>query len=314
MRSFVRAGIAGALLLVPCLVAALEPCEQGDSCAEIGVNRAEGHPGDNVVLRVNFTQGPDDSVAGEGNDNVAAIAFSIGIPGKGEGQPLRFSNENCLDANGDGLPDGVTIPDATIRDQFRVVIENVDCEGGTCGCGPSRESCLCPGDGQTRQDFINAVVFGPKELPAEGPVDIPALPDSAELLRLSLQIIPGTEKGEIPVHVFAETDPPTQKPQFAANLSIGDQAAIDQTADSGADRSKVRFIDGAVNVLEPLDACPGDCNRDTFVRVSELITGVNIALDKTPVTECMPIDTNGNSVVAIDELVEAVDKSLAGCP
>lgn len=316
MRWFVLAAFA-VLLLAPSLATALQPCQTG--CAEIRVTRVEGRSGDDVPLRVTFTQGEEDGVPGEGNDDVAAVAFSVGIPGTGEGEFFGFSDENCLDANGDGLPDGVTIPDATIRDNFRVVVENVECEGGTCGCAPSRESCLCPGDGQGRQDFVNVVVFGPKDLPAQGPVDIPKLPDSAELLRLSLTIFRGTDFGELPrvfpMHVFAETDPPEQKPQFAANLSIGDLAAIDQTADRGpADVSKVSFVDGSITVLPALDVCPGDCNEDTLVQVSELITGVNIALDKTPLSACNPVDTNKNDVVAIDELVEAVDKSLAGCP
>jgi hypothetical protein len=157
------------------------------------------------------------------------------------------------------------------------------------------------------------VVFGPKELPATGPVNIPPLPD-AELLRLNMEIAAGTPVGEIPLHVFAETDgDPVQKPQFAANLSIGDLSAIDQTADRPEDRSKVRFIDGAVNVLEPLLICPGDCNENGTVEVSEVITGVNIALDSMPVSACLPVDTNKNEVVAIDELIEAVDKSLTSC-
>jgi hypothetical protein len=313
MRSFVYAGIVGTLVLGPSLAAALEPCEQG--CAEVRVNRVEGRGGEDVTLRVNFTQGDEDGVAGEGNDDVAAVAFSVGIPGTGEGQPLGFSAQGCLDANGDSLPDAVTVADAQIRDGFRVVIENAECEGGTCGCGPSRDSCLCPGDGQGRQDFVNVVVFGPKELPATGPVTIPELPDSAELLRLTLRIAPGTPLGEIPVHVFAEVDEaPVQKPQFAANLSIGDVAAIDQTADRPADRSKVSFFDGAVTVLEPLDMCPGDCDDSGTVEVAEVITSVNIALDQMPVTACSPVDTNKNDVVAIDELIEAVDKSLTTCP
>jgi hypothetical protein len=279
------------------------------------VTGASASPNQNGTIRVTFTQGPEDGVAGQGNDDVAAVAFSIGIPGTGEGQPLAFSTAGCLDADGDGLPDAISIPNEEIRNGFRVVVENAECEGGTCSCGPSRDSCLCPGDGQTRQDFVNVVVFGPKELPATGPVTIPELPDSAELLRLSLRVAPGTAEGSIPIHVFAETDAaPVTKPQFAANLSIGDLAAIDQTADRPADRSKVRFVDGVFSVVPAPETCAGDCDNNGTVEIAEVITSVNIALDSMPITACSPVDVNQNNVVGIDELIGAVDKSLTNCP
>ena len=312
MRSCVFA-IVVALLLAPSLASALQPCE-GENCAEVRVNGASAPAGQNAPMRVTFTLGPNDGVDGQGNDDVAAVAFSIGIPGTGDSQALGLSTAGCLDADADGLPDAVSIPNEQIRNGFRVVIENVECEGGTCGCGPSRDSCLCPGDGQTRQDFVNVVVFGPKELPATGPVTIPELPDSAELLRLSLRIAPGTAEGDIPIHVFAETDAaPVTKPQFAANLSIGDLAAIDQTADRPGDRSKVRFADGVLTVLEG-NICPGDCDSNGTVEVAEVITSVNIALDSMPITACSPVDINQNNLVGIDELIGAVDKSLTNCP
>lgn len=315
MRSCVFAIVMGALLLAPSFATALQPCE-GDNCAEVRVNGAPAPAGQNATIRVTFTQAPNDGVDDQGNDEVAAIAFSIGIPGTGDSQALGFSPAGCLDADGDGLPDAISIPNEEIRNGFRVVVENAECAAGTCGCGPSRESCLCPGDGQTRQDFVNVVVFSPKELPATGPVTITKLPDSAELLRVSLRIAQGTPVGDIPIHVFAETDAaPVTKPQFAANLSIGDLAAIDQTADRGpADVSKVKFVDGVINVGPPIEGCPGDCDTDGTVELAEVITSVNIALDNMPITACSSVDINQNNVVGIDELIGAVDKSLTNCP
>jgi hypothetical protein len=286
---------------------ALEPCEE--NCAAVGVGEVEGFVGSTVTLPVSFEQGPDDQQTDEGNDDVAAIALTIGIPGTGEGTPLQFTAADCQDANGDGLIDGVQVG-APIASTFRVVVENADCV--------NRDRCLCPGEGQTRDDFINMVVFGPRNLPEQGPVDIPVLPDSGTLISLRLQIADSAPKpGVIPVHVFAEIDDAAtvEKPQFAANLSIGDRSAIDQTADRPADRSRVSFDDGSVTVLQrPVSDCAGDCDNDDDVAVNELITGVNIALGTMNLSQCTVFDAGENGSVEIDELVTGVNNSLNGCP
>lgn len=312
MRGRLFAWMAGlALVASPSLVAALEPCQ--DDCAEVSVGSGNVRQGESITLPVNFTQGPNDQQPGEGNDEVAAIAFTIGIPGTGEGTPLRLSDGDCQDANADGLPDGVTVG-SEIRDGFRVVVENVECIDGSCGCGPSRDRCLCPGAGQSRDDFMNVVAFGPKVLPAEGPVDIPILPDSAELLSVRLTALRDAPLGQVPIHVFAETDEaPIVKPQFAANLSIGDQSAIDQTADRAADRSKVSFNDGTVTIGPGIAICFGDCNLSGLVEVSDLITGVNVALGNMTVGACSALDINEDGVITIDELITAVNNSLNDC-
>ncbi|MFN8640513.1 MAG: hypothetical protein U0802_02170 [Candidatus Binatia bacterium] len=61
-------------------------------------------------------------------------------------------------------------------------------------------------------------------------------------------------------------------------------------------------------------ACAGDCNGDGMVTVSELITGVNIALGSTPAAQCASFDANGDRQVAVNELVAAVASALSGCP
>ena len=283
---------------------ALEPCDT--NCAVVHVDNGQGTPGGQVsLLTVSFTQGPDDGTPNEGNDEVAAVAMTIGIPGTGDGAPLQFSAADCADADGDGVIDGVRISPA-LADNFRVVVENADCV--------NRNRCLCPGDGQTRDDFVNIVVFGPKDLPEQGSgVTIEPLP-SGSLFSLRLQVAPGTAApSQIPVHVFAETDD-GGKPQFAANLSIGDVSAVDETADRGADKSKVKFEDAVVNVNPPVEGCLGDCNSNNTVAINELITGVNIALGSIPMNECQKFDVSGDGSVEIDELIAGVNNSLNGCP
>lgn len=61
-------------------------------------------------------------------------------------------------------------------------------------------------------------------------------------------------------------------------------------------------------------ACPGDCDGDGRVTISELIRGVNIALALAPFGNCPAFDRDGNQMVSIGELIAAVNASLAGCP
>jgi len=60
-------------------------------------------------------------------------------------------------------------------------------------------------------------------------------------------------------------------------------------------------------------ACTGDCDGDGRVVVSELIRGVNIALETQPLSNCMVFDSDGNGRVSIGELIAGVNASLDGC-
>lgn len=60
--------------------------------------------------------------------------------------------------------------------------------------------------------------------------------------------------------------------------------------------------------------CVGDCNGDGTVTISELITGVNIALGSAVVGACAAVDRNRDGGASIDELIAAVTNALGGCP
>lgn len=60
-------------------------------------------------------------------------------------------------------------------------------------------------------------------------------------------------------------------------------------------------------------ACVGDCGGSRTVRVSDLIKGVNIALGNGAVAGCGALDANGNGIVSIAELINAVSNALLGC-
>src|SRR5579862_3564310 len=60
--------------------------------------------------------------------------------------------------------------------------------------------------------------------------------------------------------------------------------------------------------------CPGDCNGDGTVTISELISAVNIALGTVGGDVCPNADRDGDGSVSINELVTAVGDALNGCP
>jgi len=72
----------------------------------------------------------------------------------------------------------------------------------------------------------------------------------------------------------------------------------------------------SVSVAVPVRAgeCPGDCDGDGAVAVSELIQVVNIALGTTPPSACDSPSLTADGVVTVDELVQAVQNDLRGCP
>lgn len=271
----------------------------GANCAEISVGSASGSStGAPGSVSISFEQGPDDGQSQRGNDDVAAIAFTVGIPGTGDGAPLVLA---CSNGN---LAAGAVVAGAAIADNFTVVVENAQCT--------NRNRCLCPdtGAGQTRDDFVNIAIYGPKNLPEQGPVNIPKLPSSGEIVKLNLRPT-GTEQQEIPLHVFSALD--ASRPQFSANLSIGDQAACDVTANGT--QSAVLFQHGTFTVLPPPDSgCVCDCDGDQMVQINELISCVNIALGNALLSTCAAADPDHSGTVGISEVVTGVNSALNGCP
>lgn len=64
----------------------------------------------------------------------------------------------------------------------------------------------------------------------------------------------------------------------------------------------------------PAPSCTGDCDRDGQLIVSELLTGVNIALGALPLGACPEIDADDDGRAAIHELAAAVAALLEECP
>jgi hypothetical protein len=300
------AGLMASWLVVGTSAAQSQPvlCT-GEACARVEITGASGMPGSTVTISVSYTQGPDDGQAGQGNDEIAALALTLGMPGVASATPLALAD--CTEGE-DGLTPAIRVNDA-IKNDFRVVVENLRC---ITTSGTPRNRCLCPGGGQQQDNFINIVVYGPKELPSSGPVDIPVLP-SGELMEIDLRINAG---GTTELHVFSETDVQSEKPkpQFGAFASIGDRSAIDQTFDRTVDPnvSKLLLVNAEVTGGGP--ACIGDCDDSTTVTVDELVAGVSIALGLLDPAECPQFDEDGSNSVTVDELVKGVNNALNGCP
>ncbi|GIW41087.1 MAG: hypothetical protein KatS3mg076_1664 [Candidatus Binatia bacterium] len=198
-------------------------------------------------MSVRFEQAGDDGQLG-GPDEIAAIAFSLSIPG------LELAD--CTGPNADGLTPAVIVPPA-VAENLQVFVENLFCE--------TRQSCLCPGEGEVREPFVNVVVFGPKDFPAGPPAEIPLLPEG-ELVAFDLRIA-GT--GTLPLHIYSELDDPEAfpPPPFTALLSVADREAVDRTADRTSGTSQVIVEDGEVVVLP----CVGDCSEDGRVGIEEVV-------------------------------------------
>lgn len=71
----------------------------------------------------------------------------------------------------------------------------------------------------------------------------------------------------------------------------------------------------ATPTATPIDPpCVGDCDGDLTVPRSEILSGVDIALGKQPVTACDAFDRDRDGRVTVDELVEGVANQLTQCP
>ena len=58
--------------------------------------------------------------------------------------------------------------------------------------------------------------------------------------------------------------------------------------------------------------CAGDCDGDSMVAIDELLLGVAIALDGRPIDAC-PVFANDQGRIDIAQLVKGVRNALNGC-
>jgi hypothetical protein len=59
--------------------------------------------------------------------------------------------------------------------------------------------------------------------------------------------------------------------------------------------------------------CAGDCDGSGIVTVNEIVTMVNIALEREPLDTCHAGNADGNQQITINEILSAVNRVLGGC-
>jgi hypothetical protein len=70
----------------------------------------------------------------------------------------------------------------------------------------------------------------------------------------------------------------------------------------------------ATSATPQASVCVGDCDQNRAVSVSELVTGVNIALDSMALDRCPVVACDPGQRVGVGCLVRAVNAALTGCP
>ena len=81
----------------------------------------------------------------------------------------------------------------------------------------------------------------------------------------------------------------------------------------GTDTWPTSGSNGEITVSPASRPCAGDCTGSGSVRISDLITGVSIALGARSLSACPSLDTNVSGMVEINELIVAVNNALRGC-
>lgn len=101
----------------------------------------------------------------------------------------------------------------------------------------------------------------------------------------------------------------------AAQLALSDATTRrDDRGDAGLADVGYHYglgaFDAAIVPLLRFGDPNGDCDEDGATRVNDLVLGVNIALGTQPLGTCPTLDVNGDSRVAINELLSAVNELL----
>lgn len=69
----------------------------------------------------------------------------------------------------------------------------------------------------------------------------------------------------------------------------------------------------ATTTPAPPGDCAGDCDGSGTVTVNEIVTLVNIALERAPMEMCEAGNADGNQQITINEILTAVNRVLNGC-
>lgn len=142
-------------------------------------------------------------------------------------------------------------------------------------------------------------VLADNVLPHSGPFDGPqtfsvTLPSDVTCARCTLQIIEYMRNHGQPCFYY-----------HCADISIGTEVAT-PTA------TVTPFNMTPSPTATPVD-CTGDCDGSGTVVVNEIVTMVNIALERALMNTCAAGNSDGNQQITINEILTAVNGLLGGC-
>ncbi len=114
--------------------------------------------------------------------------------------------------------------------------------------------------------------------------------------------------------VFGRTGPVSASIDLSAVGGATVEISFVWTLPEGDERPAISaaFDLDNVNLVPATDPCPGDCDGDGTVSISELIRAVGIALGDS-LAECLAADPGSDGAVTIADLIRAVSAALDGC-
>jgi hypothetical protein len=139
------------------------------------------------------------------------------------------------------------------------------------------------------------------------PEEISGCPQAGRTSMVLIDLAPRTENGEATIPAGTG-----EIARWAFSLTgVGTAASYPVTirVREARDGPEVVALQTAAGAL----TCAGNCNADAMVSINELIVGVNVANGAAVASACLPMDTNGNGEVVINELIAAVNSALNGC-
>ena len=98
---------------------------------------------------------------------------------------------------------------------------------------------------------------------------------------------------------------------YSGTLSIPSDAAIGSHLIHVASPRDIAA--SSFEVTAPPATCAGDCNGDALVSIDDLLQAVSVAFGDAPRNSCASVDADGNGAVSINELLAAVQHALDGC-
>lgn len=332
MQMLLRVATAAVVLWTATSTAA-QPCDTSEPCTAgmcqdgecVGVPLDSGACDDGNACTVNDTcvSGECRGTAADGaacddfnectTDDVCILGFCLGTTPVQSGTRCASGCGTCQRFAPSGEPPGCVMDPETLFD----ACTPADAEGlGPCfvgRCVPldlpplQRAFCAprlktCPDDGD--------LCTGERCNRGTGACESAPLPLRADCLPAEChRCVPGTGQCE-PDHVGASCDDANVCTASTVCSAAGQCVAgappptVTPTPTEGAN------MPTATPTRPP---CVGDCDNNDRVDVHELITSVNIALERAAFDTCSEIDRNGNQAAEVNELVSAVNSSIRGC-